>query len=97
MEGSSYTDATLRIVEELHQEFHGSARCSEAYLFRTPDDLTRLIEKRISVRIVKGAYNEPATSLTSRRPRLRQPISGLWSRRCRREFRWPSPPTTTPS
>jgi proline dehydrogenase len=33
--------------------------CLQAYLFRTKDDLSKLLTLRPSIRLVKGAYNEP--------------------------------------
>jgi proline dehydrogenase len=42
MEGSAYTEATLRILEEVHRE-HGNAGVAlQAYLFRSQADLERL-------------------------------------------------------
>jgi proline dehydrogenase len=34
--------------------------CLQAYLFRTKDDLAKLFPLRPSIRLVKGAYNEPS-------------------------------------
>ena len=68
MEGSAYTDRTLAIAEALH------ARCAglvgtviQAYLHRSDRDLERLIDLQMRVRLVKGAYAEPA-SLALQRP-----------------------------
>jgi len=33
--------------------------CLQAYLYRTKDDLAKLLPLRPSIRLVKGAYNEP--------------------------------------
>ena len=35
--------------------------CLQAYLFRTREDLADVMARGIGVRLVKGAYNEPAT------------------------------------
>ncbi|HEX5939447.1 MAG TPA: proline dehydrogenase family protein [Dehalococcoidia bacterium] len=59
MEGSAYTETTLRIVEDLHREFPNVGTVLQSYLHRSPADLERLLEQSISVRIVKGAYSEP--------------------------------------
>jgi proline dehydrogenase len=60
MEGSKYTETTIRLVEELRGEFPRLGTVLQAYLHRTRDDLDRLLSQEITIRIVKGAYNEPA-------------------------------------
>src|ERR1700730_16930718 len=60
MEGSAYTDVTLRIFEAVQRE-HGNAGIAiQAYLFRSQADLQRLAPLKPKVRLVKGAYQEPA-------------------------------------
>jgi proline dehydrogenase len=60
MEGSAYTDVTLRIFEAVQRE-HGNAGIAiQAYLFRSQADLERLAPLKPKVRLVKGAYQEPA-------------------------------------
>jgi proline dehydrogenase len=60
MEGSAYTDATLRIFEEV-QRRHGNAGLAiQAYLHRSQPDLERLAPLKAKIRLVKGAYREPA-------------------------------------
>jgi proline dehydrogenase len=58
MEGSTYTQATLEIVADLHRSFTGLGTVLQSYLYRTGADLERLIAEEIPVRLVKGAYNE---------------------------------------
>jgi proline dehydrogenase len=61
MEGSATVDATLRTYERLRGAGHESVGLAlQAYLFRTPDDLARILPLAPNVRIVKGAYLEPA-------------------------------------
>lgn len=59
MEGSSYTETTINLVSELHQEFPHLATVLQSYLFRTIDDVGRLNREGVAVRICKGAYAEP--------------------------------------
>jgi proline dehydrogenase len=62
MEQSDYVDATLDIYERLRQAGHDSVgTVLQSYLYRTPDDLERLLPSKPNLRIVKGAYLEPAT------------------------------------
>jgi proline dehydrogenase len=68
MEQSSYVDKTLRILERARR--HSSANvgvCVQAYLRRTEKDLEALILAGTAVRLVKGAYNEPAEIAFSRK------------------------------
>lgn len=61
MEGSAYTDATVDCYERAARDHRNVGLCVQAYLKRTPDDLGRLFAVTPSVRLVKGAYDEPAT------------------------------------
>ena len=60
MEGSDYTDATLRIYERLRAaNRHNTGVVLQAYLKRTAADIRHLMELGgLSVRLCKGAYKE---------------------------------------
>ena len=60
MEQSPYVDVTLELTKRLKQEFPAVGVCLQAYLFRTREDLEDITSRGIGVRLVKGAYNEPA-------------------------------------
>ncbi len=60
MEGSEYTEPTLQLTERLHQQYPGAVgTVLQAYLFRTENDVERLISEGIRIRLCKGAYKEP--------------------------------------
>ncbi len=60
MESSEYTDRTLRVVTQIRERFPEHVRAViQAYLFRSEADIRMLSEKRIPVRLCKGAYREP--------------------------------------
>ncbi|MCZ2828653.1 proline dehydrogenase family protein [Modestobacter sp. VKM Ac-2986] len=61
MEGSSTVDSTLAIVAELRREHPGTGAVLQAMLHRTEDDVRTLAVPGSRVRLVKGAYQEPAT------------------------------------
>ncbi len=62
MEGSDYTEATLKMTERLHSRFPGHVgTVLQAYLFRTAGDAERLLGQGIRIRLCKGAYKEPPT------------------------------------
>jgi proline dehydrogenase len=60
MEQSPYVDITLTLTKRLREEFPRVGVCLQAYLFRTREDLEDVTSRGIGVRLVKGAYNEPA-------------------------------------
>ena len=60
MEGSAYVDGTLELYERLHATYPNTGVCVQAYLRRTAADLQRLIPTKPAIRLVKGAYAEPA-------------------------------------
>ncbi|HTG70217.1 MAG TPA: proline dehydrogenase family protein [Candidatus Udaeobacter sp.] len=59
MENTPYTQATLDIVKRLHAEgLTNVGTVLQAYLFRTEQDVKDMLQARISLRLVKGAYKE---------------------------------------
>jgi proline dehydrogenase len=60
MEDSPYTESTVKLVLALKERFDVGA-VLQAYLKRSLDDLGRLLEKKVNVRICKGIYVEPPT------------------------------------
>ncbi|MDF2734300.1 MAG: fadM 1 [Chloroflexota bacterium] len=60
MEGSAYTDATLRLYERVRAVQPRTGICLQAYLRRTAVDIERLRPLDPAIRLVKGAYDEPA-------------------------------------
>jgi proline dehydrogenase len=60
MEGSAYVDRTLAIYERLKEAHSNTGICLQAYLRRTAADLQRLLPLDPAIRLVKGAYAEPA-------------------------------------
>ena len=61
MEGSEYTEATVALYEALKPEHPNLGICLQAYLKRTAADVTRLLPLTPAIRMVKGAYDEPAS------------------------------------
>jgi proline dehydrogenase len=60
IEQSPYVDVTLQLYRRARKAYANVGVCVQAYLFRTEKDLDALISIGASVRLVKGAYNEPA-------------------------------------
>ena len=68
MEANNYVDVTLDLYRRALGEFPNVGVCLQAYLYRTKDDLTKLLPLRPSIRLVKGAYNEPPEIAFPRKP-----------------------------
>ena len=63
MEGSAYTERTLRLFEDrLHPSYGDQVGIVlQSYLYRTLADVERAIAIKARVRLCKGAYKEPPT------------------------------------
>jgi len=59
MEGSEYTDRTLRIVKQARAETDAVGTVIQAYLYRSEKDIQDLLSIGCRIRLVKGAYKEP--------------------------------------
>ncbi len=58
MEGSPYTDRTIRIVKQLRVETEAIGTVIQAYLHRSEKDIAELLDVGCRIRLVKGAYKE---------------------------------------
>jgi len=61
MEQSRYVDPTLSIYRRLRERFSNVGFVLQSYLYRSLADLTAALPMAPNVRIVKGAYLEPAS------------------------------------
>jgi proline dehydrogenase len=69
MEGSAHTEVTLEIFETLWGLGHRQMGVVlQAALYRTEEDLPRVLRLGARVRLVKGAYNEPKTVAYQNKP-----------------------------
>ncbi|HJP58833.1 MAG TPA: proline dehydrogenase family protein, partial [Gemmatimonadaceae bacterium] len=59
MEDSRYVERTIDLYTTLLQQHPSTGIALQAYLLRTPADLARLIPLKPTIRLVKGAYDEP--------------------------------------
>lgn len=60
MEDHTYTDRTLSLFRELRASHANVGICLQAYLYRTERDLDEILSGNAAIRLVKGAYREPA-------------------------------------
>jgi proline dehydrogenase len=59
MEGSAFTEATLRIFRSLNAPSEVVGIVIQSYLYRSDKDVEELLKARARIRLVKGAYHEP--------------------------------------
>ena len=61
MESSAYTERTLALAIQAGEECGCVRVCVQAYLHRSASDIASLNRASVPVRLVKGAYREPAS------------------------------------
>jgi proline dehydrogenase len=59
MESTAYTQRTLDLVTDLHARYGKAGIVIQAYLRRSRQDVETLCDRKIRVRLCKGAYLEP--------------------------------------
>ena len=67
MEGSAYTDATIEVFEAARRRHSNVGLAIQCYLRRSENDIERLAPLGPKIRLVKGAYLEPATAAFQRK------------------------------
>ena len=60
MESSPYVEGTITLFKRLRAKSDKVGIAIQAYLFRTPKDIEELVPLGSAIRLVKGAYLEPA-------------------------------------
>jgi len=58
IESSPYVPRTIDFYKTIRGEFENVGLCLQAYLYRTQEDLEKLLSISPSIRLVKGAYKE---------------------------------------
>lgn len=61
IEDSSYVDKTIDFYKSIKKNYDNAGLCLQAYLYRTFDDIKGMIDFNPWIRLVKGAYKEPAS------------------------------------
>jgi proline dehydrogenase len=68
MEDTPYTDQTIAIVQQMrHDGYKNLGVALQSYLYRTEADARKLLSDRTPIRLVKGAYQEPASKAFPRK------------------------------
>ncbi|MFY0545166.1 proline dehydrogenase family protein [Brevibacillus sp. H7] len=58
MEDYAHNEITLKILDELLKDYDNVGTVIQAYLYKSADDIEKLKEKKVNLRLVKGAYKE---------------------------------------
>jgi proline dehydrogenase len=78
MEGSAHTEVTLDTFETLwNLGYRHMGVVLQAALYRTEQDLQRILRLGARVRLVKGAYKEPRTLAHQQKPEIDDAYAGL--------------------
>ncbi|PYV41829.1 MAG: proline dehydrogenase [Acidobacteria bacterium] len=77
MEGSKYTEKTISVFLDLFRSYKSVGIVIQAYLYRSEQDLRRLIDIGARVRLCKGAYKEPADIAIQKMPEIRENFKKL--------------------
>lgn len=77
MEGSAYTERTIVLYERVRATRANVGVCVQAYLRRTAGDLQRLLPLGPAIRLVKGAYAEPAAIAFDRKSEVNMSFVAL--------------------
>lgn len=72
MEGSRYTDSTMRVFEQARARHDNVGVVVQAYLHRSRSDIQRINDLNGQVRLCKGAYAEPPSVAYQGRERVGQ-------------------------
>jgi len=77
MEGSSFTADTVDSYLEFRKRYDNVGIAIQAYLKRSEDDVSRILESGGAIRLCKGAYNESPSIVYKRRKEIDENFSRL--------------------
>jgi proline dehydrogenase len=60
MEGSPYTERTVQTTLRMREQYEQVGTVIQSYLYRSKQDIEQIVEQGVRIRLVKGAYKEPA-------------------------------------
>jgi proline dehydrogenase len=80
MEGSRFTDDTIHIYDAVFSTSKNVGLCIQSYLRRSEHDVGELLRIGAKIRLVKGAYREPATIAYKSRKEIDKNFTKLMER-----------------
>ncbi len=95
MEDSPWVDATLRLYAAMREQgYRLLGVVLQAYLYRTAADMQRLLQEPTRIRLVKGAYKEPATVAYPKKRDVDANFDRLTRQLLEAAHRWGAPPVS---
>ncbi len=79
MEGSAFTEATIRVYIDAHRKHPGMGVALQAYTRRSESDLKAILDAGGKVRLVKGAYRESSDFVYPTRKEVSENYARLMS------------------
>jgi proline dehydrogenase len=89
MESSPYVDRTLALFRRMRSRTSRVGIALQAYLYRTEKDVESLVPLGAAIRIVKGAYLEPADVAFPKKADVDRNFFNLCTRLLSADARWP--------
>lgn len=77
MEGSGYTNETIKVYRALLEKFDNVGICIQAYLKRSKKDVLSLIADNAKIRIVKGIYPQKNSTVFDSHKKINQNFKEL--------------------
>ncbi len=77
MEDSSFTQKTLDVFKSIRKKYPNLGIVLQTYLYRTEKDVEDAIENGYSLRLCKGAYNEPSSIAFPKKAQVDQNFTKL--------------------
>ena len=72
MEGSGYTERTLNLVYRWADKYDNVGTVIQSMLYRSEDDVRKLLGRGIKIRLCKGAYKEPASAAFQKKSQVNE-------------------------
>lgn len=88
MESSRHTEETIELYLDMLEVTDRAGICLQCYLRRTGEDMDRIIEAGGMVRLVKGAYDEPADTAFQGKEQVNRSYRELMAELFEREARF---------
>ncbi len=77
MESSKYTDSIYQIYQDVSTVYSKVGAVTQAYLYRSINDIKKLDSSNLNLRICKGIYNEPSTIAIKNKEKINENFEKL--------------------
>ena len=77
MESSKYTDSIYQIYKDVSTVYSKVGAVTQAYLYRSVNDIENFDSSNLNLRICKGIYNEPSTTAIKNKEEINENFEKL--------------------